>query len=167
MTSIFAMLLMLSQPEWALKMEGSWKGQGQRIDSLGYRTVIEASAESRRSGAQTGVIISKNHFDETVYSASGALLRKRAYERIYWIAEQPDGTLLLGYGETAGEKTSSRGTYEPASMLMRSEQVIGGTLRVSVSTDLSREGRSEYFEQIHMGEQLQSEARISYLRQPE
>ncbi len=168
-SAIFALVMMLAPPalaappEWALRMEGKWTGQGERIDAQGNRTVIEAAAESHWSGA----LISKNHFDETVYSAGGTPLRKRSYDRVYWISEQADGTLMLGYGETPGEKASSRGAYDPSTGIMRSEQVIGGAMRVSVTTDLSVDGRSEYFEQIYMGDSLHSEARISYSRHSE
>ena len=160
---MFAAPALAAQPQWAIKMEGNWVGHGERLDAQGNRTVIEATAESRWMDA----MISNNHFDEAVYSASGALLRKRAYDRVYWIVESADGELVLGYGSIPGEKASSKGSYDSASGVMRSEQVIGGTMRVSVATDLSEEGRSQYFEQIYFGDSLQSEAHITYTRQPE
>ncbi len=165
-----ALLLCTTLPDWAILMQGEWKGSGVRVEAASRRTtLVEMEVSSRWVEADGGgALVSRNHIREVLLGPDGEPSRSREYDRVYWVAEASRtgsvAQLAFGSGALPGQSPGSTGTFDAQSRQMASLQVVGGSLRVELVTDLGSPGEARTLERVSLGESLHSEARITFKR---
>jgi hypothetical protein len=134
-----------------------------------YTTAIELDVSSRwveHDGG--GALVSHNHIREVLVGADGKPVRSKEYDRVYWVAEVSRAgslaQLAFGSGSVPGQSPGATGSFDAESRQMASRQVVGGSLKVEIDTDLSTPGAASTLERVSIGPSLHSESRITFGR---